>query len=378
MRIKSMALTICLMAATACDIPPGYISKSSVVDSYAGRGKFVSACVGVQMEDDDDIREYTAMRLAKEPQSDVATNCICDAIYEAEYDYWDPAVVKGLKDTDRADLTKCVAPAISNPEVDDRVYLVHGFSMMHRETAMEVLAEAIPAEKDVEVKAAMVTALRASSGHEKMLMAMLQEDSAEEIRAAAATALKHIKTEAVTSAMVSAAKSDESGAVRAAALDAVVRLRTPETDSMVCDAMLNDADEMVRLTAVQAYQGSSRKVALDCLRKRALKNETSGSVREAILASLGASPSDKAADILCEIVGPWSRMYIKGAIFNQITGSDVVKAQNDRDYERSYACVQKALRSGGYSCYARNYLGHWMKELGGTAATPWCPGMVRL
>jgi hypothetical protein len=106
--------------------------------------------------------------------------------------------------------------------------------------------------------------------------------------------------------------------------------------------------------------------------------ETSGTVREAILATLGASPSDKAADILCDIVGPWSRMYIKGQIFNQITGSDVVKAQNDRDYERSFACVQKALRSGGYSCYARNYLGHWMKELGGSAATPWCPGMVRL
>jgi Tfp pilus assembly major pilin PilA len=378
MRLKSIALTTFLITLSACDAPPGYISKSTEVDSYVGRGKFVSACVGVQMEDDDAIREYTATRLAKEPESEIATTCVCDAIYEAEYDYWDPAVVRGLKDTDRADLTLCLAPAIVNTEVDDRVHLVHGFAMMHRETAMPVLADAIPSEKDVEVKAAMVTALRASSGHEKMLMALLQNDGSGEVRAAAATALKHIKTETVTSAMVSAATEDESGAVRAVALDAVVRLRTAETDSMVCNAMLNDKDEVVRLAAVEAYQGTSRKVALDCLRKRATTMETSGTVREAILATLGASPSDKAADILCDIVGPWSRMYIRGQIFNQITGSDVVKAQNDRDYERSFACVQKALRSGGYSCYARNYLGHWMKELGGSAATPWCPGMVRL
>ena len=61
----------------------------------------------------------------------------------------------------------------------------------------------------------------------------------------------------------------------------------------------------------------------------------------------------------------------------EIEGADIVRAQNNRDWERSYACVAAAIRQGGYSCYGRNYLGHWMRDLGGKASTPLCPGMRR-
>ena len=41
-------------------------------------------------------------------------------------------------------------------------------------------------------------------------------------------------------------------------------------------------------------------------------------------------------------------------------------------WEGSFDCVKAALRQGGYSCFAKNYLGHWMKDLGGSAHAPLC------
>ena len=64
-------------------------------------------------------------------------------------------------------------------------------------------------------------------------------------------------------------------------------------------------------------------------------------------------------------------------IADDVPGFNIIETQNNRDWERSYECVEKALEQGGYSCYARNHLGHWFNELGGSASTPWCEGMVK-
>ncbi len=60
---------------------------------------------------------------------------------------------------------------------------------------------------------------------------------------------------------------------------------------------------------------------------------------------------------------------------DKVPGTDIIRAQNTRDFEKSFECVQRAVRSSsGYSCYARAYTGHWLRELGGTAHVPRCPG----
>jgi hypothetical protein len=122
---------------------------------------------------------------------------------------------------------------------------------------------------------------------------------------------------------------------------------------------------------------SKRKRSIQCLKKRLLEEEPSGAVREATLAALGASPSDHAAEVLCDAIGPFLRLHVRDQIADRIPGANIIEVQNNRDFERSYECVGKALRQGGYSCYARNHLGHWYKRLGGKASTPWCPGMPR-
>src|SRR5690606_29312082 len=105
--------------------------------------------------------------------------------------------------------------------------------------------------------------------------------------------------------------------------------------------------------AVKAAHGTKRPEVLTCLKKRLLANEESASVRTATLKALGASPSDDAAKALCDGIGPFLRMYVKDQIAERMSGVNIVEIQNNRDWEASYACVQKALGQGGYSCYAR-------------------------
>lgn len=361
----------------ACDIPPSYVERSGDIDIFLVNERFKSACVGMDMPDED-LRRYTAMKLADYPQEEVANSCICEALYDPELHSWDAAVADGLRNTERDDLAACLASALSDDQADERERLVHMLAGIHAPSGYAAIAEAAASERDPEVKAAMISELQPSDSHVDVVLAALKSDDSPAVRAAAARALKGRKDPAVVEAVVHAATEDPEGEVRAAALRSVVKLKVEKTDEMVCAAMMEDEDEAVRLMAVRSYKGTRRPEALACLRKRARSEEESGAVRQAILDALGASPSDEAADILCEIVGPWSRMYIKDKIYVDIPGADVMKAQNNRDWERSYQCVAEALRQGGYSCYARNYLGHWMKDLGGSAATPWCPGMKKL
>jgi hypothetical protein len=111
------------------------------------------------------------------------------------------------------------------------------------------------------------------------------------------------------------------------------------------------------------------------LRERAFTVEEDSGVREKLLDVLGSSPSKDAANVLCEAIPFWAKNYLKTGMPDKVPGTDIIRAQNTRDFERSFECVQKAVRSSsGYSCYARAYTGFWLRELGGTASVPRCPG----
>ena len=59
---------------------------------------------------------------------------------------------------------------------------------------------------------------------------------------------------------------------------------------------------------------------------------------------------------------------------NDASGTHIMKAQNDRDWESSYQCVSKAMGAGGLTCTGRWYLTNWYNVLGGNKALPMCPG----
>ena len=370
-------LPVGIAVLTACEIPPRFVQTSAEVDAFILQKRYRSACVGLQASDED-VREHTARALEELPHVRLVNDCLCAALYDADTHQADPAVARGLAASERDDLAACLAPALDDPAITgpDRAAVVASLGAMEAAGAYEAI-EGLLKDPDPAVRANAAEALRPSKGAVGALIHTLAADDDPGVRAAAARALEGKRSDAVVKALVRAVQDDPDGAVRSAALTSAVASKAPSSNDLVCRAMMDDADERVRLAAVKVFHGTKSRAALRCLDKRMSAQEDSGAVRQALLDAVKASPSDEAADMLCRHINGWSRRYIKDKVAPDIEGHNIVRAQNDRDWERSYACVQAALRKGGLSCYARNYLGKWMNELGGKASTPWCPGMVK-
>ena len=366
-----------MMTMVACDMAPRFVKESAEIDAFLSQQRWSSACVGLKMKNDDSLRQYTAERLVTYPHISATTKCLCAAVYDAEKHTFDAMVVSGLKGSERDDLATCVIPAMTDPAITgkDRTELVRVLGDMEAKVAYKSLETLVTEDSDAETRAYAATALRPSSGSMSVLLEALQKDEDPGVRAAAARSLAGRKEKEVEAVVVKVALEDSDGGVRAAALGAVVKKQTSKTDDMVCQMMMEDPDERVRDEAVRAFHGTKRASAIRCLEKRIMAEEESSLVRDSLFKALGASPSDKAALVLCHAIGPVMRMYVKDQLQDRTPGTNIIETQNNRDFERSYECVKKALSQGAYSCYARNHLGHWMNTLGGKASTPKCPGM---
>ncbi len=373
--MRFAVLTALLVATTACE--PRFVENSAEVDAYLVRGQYTNACVALRQKhhDYDDLRRYTADKLS-EFNDPSANACICEEVVNHDRG-WDAAIAEGLASTKRDDLADCLAPALDQP-VENKKDLVYAMAGIAAPQSYAALARFAKSSGDAEHREAAVRALRPSEAHVPLMIELLTTDSEQAVRAAAAYSLADRERDDVIEAIGKVVTEDESGLVRAEAIAAVVSLKLPQTNKIVCDAMLEDPDAAVRLQAVKQVKGTKKEDLIACLEKRLLTKEEDGAVREAVLASLGASPSDKAALALCNAIGPVIRTYVTGEgnkVAQDIAGADIIKAQNNRDWERSWDCVAAAKRQGGYSCYGRNYLNWWYKELGGSTTVPWCPGM---
>jgi hypothetical protein len=206
------------------------------------------------------------------------------------------------------------------------------------------------------------------------LLKLLSSDKTPEVRAAAADALAGHKEDRVIDAMKKSASDDDEGAVRARALMALRKSKVPEADEMVCKAMMEDESPAVRRQAILAFRGTKRDAAMACMKKRTMQKEEDPSVREAILKVLGSSPNKGAGKVLCDAIPFWVRSYVKKLHPDRDRGTDIITAQNNRDWENSYACVSAAAAQGGYTCKGQQYVAAWLRELGGQAYVPKCPG----
>jgi hypothetical protein len=360
-----------------CEIPPRFVQTSAEVDGFILQKRYTSACVGLTATDPD-VRVHTAKALEGLAHVKAVNTCLCTALYDADTHVADPVVARGLAASGREDLAACLAPALDDAQIrgEDRAAVVQGLGGMEAASAYAAI-EGLLSDDDPLVRARAAEALRPSKAATDVLITALATDSDARVRIAAAGALDGRRADPVVTALLKATREDTDGGVRGAALAAAVNNRAPSSDELVCGAMLDDPDPRVREAAVKIFHGTKRKIALKCLDKRMAKEEENGQVRQAILDAVKASPSDDAANMLCTHINSWSRMYIKDKLAPDIEGHNIARAQNDRDWERSHECVEKALKQGGLSCYARNYLGKWVNDLGGKASTPWCPGMVK-
>ncbi|MCB9678752.1 MAG: HEAT repeat domain-containing protein [Alphaproteobacteria bacterium] len=359
-----------------CDVVPRRIEEPSEVDKFLSMQNYASACVGLKNLDDDGLRTYTAQQLVPFDTRGDARRCLCDALYVADAHRADLAVALGVQNSKRDDLAKCFAPALSDPAVEDKDKVAEALGRIGAPAGFEALEAVVKSDADVATRAAAARSLKPSSAARHTLIEAVLNDPDPTVRAAAAEGLEGKTQDEVVSAIGKVLDDDTDNNVRAVALRSLMVAKAPGAMTKVCRTLMNDEDATMRVGAAKALHGTKSATGIACLKDRLLEKEENPAVRTAVMEALGASPSDKAADALCDLIHPVMKLYVTDKIAEETQGVDICTFQNNRDHERSYECVNRAYNKGGLSCYARNHLGRWVNDLGGKAHRPLCPGMT--
>lgn len=357
----------------ACNITPPFVNSLDV-DRAIGRADYETACVGVTMQDDA-TRAHAAEKLAAVDSPDVAP-CVCAATYDDKKKRWDSAIIEGLKDSKRDDMVKCALPALADEAVPERDKLLNALLATKApivRTHMQQVAidPAMPA--DLRIRAMKTLSNIDEPALNEGLIKALTEDN-EEIRLAAATALGGKKDPAIVAALTTALNdTTASGAMRAAALSSLRQSGAVSAEQEFCRLMMEDPAAEVRAAAIMAFRATKSPAAVECLRKRAFTKEEDVMVRETLLDTLKGTRA--AWPVMCDAIPFYMKTYITDKSPDEVPGADIIKAQNDRDFDNSYRCVEKALKQkGGWSCKAQQYTTWWFRELGGKTSVPRCPG----
>jgi len=352
-----------LFLLLACvDSEPAFVSGRDLEKAHA-TGDTGALCAGLRMKDAS-TRESAAQKL-KDYAFD--SSCLCDRL---QFDNrWDPSILSGLAKATDAEKVGCVGTLLDDPAQPERPALVS--ALLKIPAARPRLITAAGTDADPAVRAAALSVFRNTKDAAEVTQVekWLAESSDVPVRAAAAQALFGQPT--ASGAMKAAITKDADPAVRAAALTTYPSLEAADLDETACAALLDDAAPEVRLAALGTMRATRDPEQLACLKKRALTPEDAPEVRAAVLKTLASSAAPEAAATLCAIIPEWVEAYVKDGPPGE--GDDILRAQNDRDFERSYDCVGAAVKQGGgYTCAGRAYVGAFFRDLGGKASVPTC------
>ena len=370
--MRSLMLALALLSA--CDKLKPKVVTQIQVDNGMAKGDYEIVCIGLKMVKNDELRTYTAQQLVGVP-SEVADKCLCEALQPKEDGTWDEAVATGLRGSPKDSAVTCLADLVKRPEIQDREKALALLARTKAPIARATIADLAINPGDPAIRSAALRNLSGDKNQQEALVKLMQTDADPDVRAGAAWALGGLARAdaSLVAPLSTAATEDKEGAVRAAALFSARQNPDRAAADLACKLMLSDPDETVRKAAVSSFKATKNPEDLACLRKRMLTEEESAEVRLAMIEVVKGSPSDESGKILCDSIPFWLKTYLKQGLPENVPGTDIIRAQNDRDWDNSYTCVQKALGGSGYSCYARQYSAYWMNELGGKASVPKCP-----
>lgn len=359
-----------LLLFLACSSPPPTFIDKAGIDKEIPRANTVAICAGMAMKDAG-TRGYAAEKIATwKPAQD----CACDHLQRDGS--WDGPVLRGLKQATDDKTAGCVAALLDQPALPDRAALVSTIASMKVPMVQARLAVAAKTDADPAVRAAAMVALRPDkdAAARELVISALADGNAL-VRAGAAKALSGVDEAA--SALSGATKDSDPG-VRAAALVSLKAIESFAFADVACSLLSTDPDATVRATAAATMQGTRDQTMFTCLGTHMATKEESGEVRMAMLTTLRKSTSQASSDILCDAIPFWTRTYVGDGPVDRDSDIDIVGAQNARDFNRSYECVEKAWKAGSYSCWQKGYLADYYRDLGGKVGVPKCGGGTRI
>lgn len=370
--MRSLLLAFCLLSA--CDaLKPKYVTQIEV-DNAMAKGAYDIVCVGLKMYKNDELRTYTAQQLAGVPDS-TADECLCEALQLKKDGTWDEAVAEGLRSAERDSAVTCLVDLVKKPDLPDREKALSILARTKAPIARATIAELATSQGDPAIRAAALRKMSGDKNQQENLVNLMKTDADAGVRAGAAWALGGLARAdgALAATLSEVASTDKEAAVRAAALYSARQNPDRAVADLACKMMMEDPDAEVRKAAVSTFKAAKAPADMACLRKRMLTEEESSDVRLAMIEVVKSSPSDDSGRILCDAIPFWLGTYLKQGLPENVPGTDIIRAQNDRDWENSATCVKKALNGRGYSCYAKQYSAYWMNQLGGNAFVPKCP-----
>lgn len=360
-----MFAVLSALLAGCLSVEPTFVTQPDI-DRALRTGDLVPVCAGLKQKDEA-VRTYAAEKLRDAESSDAA--CLCDHLVRDGA--WDAAVLDGMKGPAKDARIGCAAKLVDDPALADRVGLVNKLLALKSDTVKARLKLAATGDADPAVRAAAVSAYSGSKDAAELaqLAAGLETNPPEWVAAAAPVLAG--RPEAQDTLRRLAVESPD-GAVRASALAAYRSYDAPDFPELLCRAVNEDADAGVRRAAIAAVRTVRDPKVLACLRTRALTEEADPTVRLVLLQSLAKNAAPDAAAILCDAIPFWVQTYVKDAPVQKESADDVVFYQNERDFEQSYACVERAWKAGRYSRCGKAYLGQYFRELGGKVSFPAC------
>ena len=360
-----------LLGLTACEMTPTTVEMSDVDDGMA-RELYKTVCKGLEMKDED-VRTYASENL-QDVEDPKAQACYCERVWRN--DELDLPIARGLIASARDDMVECTLPALDGANVspEDKLALVDILIKSNSKVADDKLVELARDSSDIETRVLAISSIGGTDdASEISLLHDLLGNDEPKVRKAAAAALVGQKGDETHELLFKAAADDADGEVRAEALSTLKGVKAEGIDGLLCTAMMEDESPAVRKQAVLSLKGTKKKENLACIKKRAMTEETDPDVRVAILKTLRAN--DKSWPILCDAIPFYMKTYIDEQGPESVPGADIAKAQNDVDWNNSYACFQKALRNRrGWSCKGHQYVAAWFEAVGGKTHVPACEG----
>jgi len=374
--VRILVVSFLLALGAACGVTP--LETEDRVDAYLSRGDVASACGGL-LAREERVREHTAKRIVEFPKDKAGRECLAKAVYDGDKGTWDATIASALSGARIEAPAAALAVALDDNRIQDKVAVAKALgAMMTKAGWTALLGVAEDPQRDEDLRAASVAGMVSSKRAVEVALPLLDHDPSDAVRAAAASALAKQTGSKARKALVKAASEDASGTVRREAIVAMGEDPDGTMAKALCEIMLEDEDPGVRAAAVRAFDSTLSQSHARCLAKKLEQGDDDGTVRQALLDALKGSPTPASAQALCGQIGTWLKRYGKGKNVYEIPGADIVTAQNFRDFDNSFDCVAKARRTSGLSCYARNYLAHWVNDLGFRATTPNSPGMAKI
>ncbi len=366
MRLTLLSSAVVAMAtlSSACTPPEAAFVSKADLDKAHTLADVRTMCVGLKMKDDD-TREYAASKL--KDYKDDGAKCLCDHL--TRDGTWDPAVFNGLARAKDDARVGCVATAFDDTSIKDRAGMATAMMKIEAPSVHARLVLAANSDSDPDVQAAALPALRGTTDPKELEMLITGLKRGGVWGANAAYDLTGLAP--ATDALRDILKTGDAQ-TKSAALLAYRAAKTEDWGEVAC-AALNDADAAVRLGALTAVASTRNAQILGCMRDHLMAPEPDAAVRLALLQTLSTDAAPEAAKALCDAIPYWVKTYITDTAPQPKSVEDIVYYQNDRDFENSLACADKAFKGSGYTVCGKAYLGARVNEFGGKARYKDCP-----